>query len=1041
MRILLFLALACLASGQVLAQEQSKVDFNRDVRPILSDKCYACHGPDGGQRKSDWRLDQPLPADSEIIVPGDPGDSLLVQRILTDDKLDVMPPAGHRKKLSETEKQTLVKWIEQGANWKGHWAFEKVQAKQHLPHNENVVDHWITKRLDELALSPAPTADRRTLIRRAYFDLIGLPPTPEQVKRFVEDSDDGAFQKVVDELLASRHFGERMAVYWLDLVRYADTVGYHGDQDISVSPYRDYVIEAFNKNMPFDQFTREQLAGDLLEKPTQQQLIASGYNRLGMMSAEGGVQPKEYLAKYAAERVRTTSTVWLGMTLGCAECHDHKFDPFTIEDFYSFASFFADIKERGLYSGANQTGDWGPMIEVAEEGQDARLKPFDETLASLRKSLNAKTPEIRQAQELWESKIADASTNWTAVSPKGFSSYSGVTHRVRKDHSILISGKQELEDTYLLSFELPPGTTTRGIRIEALPDKSLPRKGPGRAGNGNFVITELILSKGDQTDQLETLKKVHDLWPEEMAAKRVDLKNASADFEQASTPEGNPYGKWAAESAIDRDVKGSTWGWAINGQNGKPHELVVQLEQPLASDETPIVTLTMQQYHGTNHELGCFRISFSESEFATVDWSKRVPAEVLAVIQKTKADRTEVETQTLDTYYRNVAPELESVRAEISKQEKSREAVRVAHTRKSPITVRTEPREMRVLARGNWMDTSGEVVEPKVPMMFRQIEKQGRADRLDLANWILDNDNPLTARVYVNRVWKLFFGAGLSKVLDDLGSQGELPSHPELLESLASQFVESGWDTKALIRMLVLSKVYQQSSAPREELAIKDPFNRLVARQSRFRLDAEFVRDNALKVSGLLVEKVGGRSTKPYQPEGLYRHLNFPKRKYKSDQGDDQYRRGLYTHWQRQFLHPAMKTFDAPSREECTCERPRSNTPLGALVMLNDPSFVEAARGFATSMLEVAGLDDDRSRIQWLVEQALSRKANEREVEVLASLLDSHRKQFASDEQSAKELLSIGLSKAPVEISVVELAAWTSVARTIMNLHEFIVRN
>lgn len=1018
---------------------QDPIQFNRDVRPILSDKCYSCHGPDAEQRQSDWRLDRPLPPDNEIVVPGDPDESELIYRILSDDELDVMPPSDHLKKLTDSEKQTLVRWVEQGAKWQDHWAYESPVANR-LEGDENLVDLHLQKRLDELGIAPSKQADRRTLLRRVCFDLIGLPPTPEQVHQFLQDDQETAFDRVVDQLLESPHFGERMAIHWLDQVRYADSVGYHGDQEISVSPFRDYVISAFNKNLPFDQFTREQLAGDLLPNPTLDQRVASGYNRLGMMSAEGGVQPKEYLAKYAAERVRTTSTVWLGMTLGCAECHDHKFDPFSINDFYSFASFFADIKEKGLYEGASSSGQWGPTVSIADRELPDLLKPLDAELAELNSKLHAVTPELTVAQQEWESRIQVPPVSWTSLKPLKFNSFRKATGEIAKDHSILVTGDPSTADTYAVTLELPKGMTARGLRVEALTHPSLPRQGPGRAGNGNFVITELLLAKGDLSEELESLKESYDRWPKEWADQRVELTDASADFEQASSPEGNPYGKWAAESAIDRDVKGATWGWAVNLQTGKPHQIVTRLADPIHSDSDPVLTLTIQQNHGTRHTLGRFRVSVTDHDAATVDESKRLPADLLAVIRTQKHKQTDVERKRVFNYFRSVAPELQSIRLQIKNKTAQREALIKAHTRTSPVTVSVEPREMRVLARGDWMDDTGVVTQPRVPSAFAQIERQGRATRLDLANWILDPENPLTARVFVNRVWKLYFGAGLSKTLDDLGSQGELPSHPELLDALAVEFINSGWDVKHLIRLIVKSQAYQRSSAPRDDLAEIDPYNRLLARQSRFRLDAELVRDNALAVSGLLVRQVGGRSVKPYQPEGLYRHLNFPKRKYQVDQGDNQYRRGLYTHWQRQFLHPAMKAFDAPSREECTCERPRSNTPLGALVMLNDPTFVEAARHFATRALHrKAG--SDKARIQWMVENALTRPAKDREVEVLRKLLKSHRDQFRTDPVSARQLLEIGQSQFDETLDQSELAAWTSVARTVMNLHEFIVRN
>lgn len=829
----------------VLSATPSEVDFNRDVRPILSDKCYNCHGPDAEQREGagdGLRLDNREGAFRDLggyraVVPGRPDESELIRRINSTDPDEVMPPASHRKALSDAEREVLNNWVRQGADWSEHWAFLSPQRMTPPELTDsaaarNWIDNFILDRLHREQLAASPPAERQTLLRRLSFDLVGLPPSPEELRAFMEDSSESAYEAAVDRLLASRHFGERMAMYWLDLVRYADSVGYHGDQPVSVTPYRDYVIEAFNSNLPFDRFTREQLAGDLLTEPTRDQLVASGYNRLGMMSAEGGVQPKEYLAKYASDRVRTASSVWLGTTLGCAECHDHKFDPFTSRDFYRFAAFFADIKERGLYSGAHASGDWGPKIEVVDDELEGLLRPIDRELNALRQVLNTPTTEIVKAQQQWEAKRP--------------------------------------------------------------------------------------LSDGSDAESL--------------------------------------------------------------------------------------------------------------------------PEEIRTILAVTSADRSTEQRQSLASYFRKtVAPSLESTRQRLAELEQQRKEAVAKHTRTSLVTEAVEPRTMRVLARGNWMDDTGEVVDPGVPHFLPQPEAVDRLTRLDLANWMTSGENPLTARVFVNRLWKMFFGSGLSKVLDDLGSQGEPPTHPELLDTLAVEFMESGWDVKHMVKLMVMSNTYRQSSMMRADLADRDPYNRLLARQSRFRLDAETIRDNALAVSGLLVADIGGPSARPYQPPGLYRHLNFPKRTYQPDTGASQYRRGIYVHWQRQFLHPAMKLFDAPSREECTAERPRSNTPLAALLLLNDPCYVEAARRFAEHAMQVEGSMDDR--IGWMFQHALSRPAGPEERAVLSDLWKSQRAHYADNSAEAEAYVNVGASAVPSGIDLAELAAWTSVSRTLFNMHEFITRN
>ncbi len=1040
-----------LAISPAVADEREIVEFNRDIRPILADNCYACHGPDQQARQAELRLDLPYDRvvdgnDPVVIVPGQPDESELIRRIFSDDPLDIMPPAEHRKKLTVPQKLLFKRWIEQGAEWQGHWAWLPL-GKNPPPSTtaiqSNYIDQRVAAALAGAKLKASPEADRVTLLRRLYFDLLGLPPAPEQVEVFLADKSANAYEKTVDELLQSPHFGERMASYWLDQVRYADTVGYHGDQDVSVSPYRDYVIQTFNSNKPFDEFTREQLAGDLLVSPTTWQRVASGYNRLGMMSAEGGVQPEEYLAKYAADRVRTTSSVWLGVTLGCAECHDHKFDPFSIDDFYSFASFFADIQERGLYDGAHATGDWGSQIDVPDEELAGLLKPIDQRLETIRATINLQSDGLATEQANWEIENRSRSIRWTALRPREFNSINQTKYQILDDHSVLLTGESADKDCYLLTVDLPPGEY-KGLRLEALPHDSLPQRGPGRAGNGNFVLTEMLLVRQSLPEQPDELRKPFEQWSEQWKQRVVPLVNATATIEQAASAESNPDGKWAAASVIDHEIHGPNFGWAILPESGQENELVVNFEQPLALTSTEPLTIVLQQYHGQgNHVLGHFRISVTDQAAATANSLKSLPADIREILLIESTDRTVEQSTRLGNFYLTIAPRFANERQQIAAAEKQRSELIAARTRTSLVTVAVEPRPIRVLPRGNWMDHTGALVSPRLPQLFvgenRPAETGPRLTRLDLANWIVDPDNPLTARVFVNRLWRLYFGTGLSKNLDDFGSQGEWPSHPELLDQLAGDFIESGFDMKHIIRQIVTSQTYRQSSQPRSELTVVDPDNRLLARQSRFRLDAELIRDNALTVSGLIVLDIGGRSAKPYQPAGLYQHLNFPPREYVSDGNRSQFRRGVYTHWQRQYLHPAMKSFDAPSREESACERPRSNTPIAALVMLNDPSYVEAARNLAASTLNESN-QDSALVIATMFQRALSRRPTDREIKVLQRLFESHLQHYQVDRNEAEKITTIGISKRPDSMPVEQLAAWTSVARVIMNLHEFVTR-
>lgn len=1022
--LLVSFAFTCL---MVSASSADPIDFNRDIKPILADKCYACHGPDAGQRQgggeNGLRLDTKQGAFADLdghlaLVPGDLEASALIQRIISQDPDEIMPPSDHRKSLSEQEKQLLVEWVKQGAGWSQHWAY--IQPAPAARPSGKWIDALIREELSQRNLRQSAEATKRVLVRRAFFDIIGLPPSPAEVDEFLADRSDRAWENVIDRLFASPHFGERMAIYWLDLVRYADTVGYHGDQDVSVSPFRDYVINAFNSNMPFDQFTREQLAGDLLPSPTRDQLIASGYNKLGMMSAEGGAQPKEYLTKYASDRVRTASTVWLGSTLGCAECHDHKFDPFTQKDFYRFSSFFADIEERGLYAGANNDGKWGPTVEVPDEQRDGLLAPIDTKISELTKSYE--TADIVAAQKKWEGQFGAGDGSWHVVQPKELTALHDTKLEIQEDKSVLASGPTGATNAYTVNVTTQLSGVT-GIRIELLPHQSLPHGGPGRASNGNFVLSELKVASVDAEGNRTPLRFV----------------KAQATFEQADGGK-NPYKGWKAAAAIDGDAKGSTWGWAVMPQFNKAHELVAQLEKPIAGDQPTNLVVEIQQNHtNPGHTIGRFRLSLTTEE-VRIDSLRELPENIQKLLAVDESARTDEQRNQLADHYRTIAPELAGLRGQLAAEKKRRAAVEKQHTRYTLITKKVEPRVMRVLPRGNWMDDSGEVVEPGVPHFLPQVESQGRATRLDLANWITSRENPLTARVFVNRLWKTFFGAGLSKILDDIGSQGAFPEHARLLDELALEFVGSGWNIKHMIKLIVMSDTYRQSSLMRDDLAEVDPYNRLLARQSRFRIDAELIRDNALAVSGLLVRDLGGRSVKPYQPSGLLRHLNFPKRTYKHDSGSNQYRRGVYTHWQRQFLHPAMQSFDAPPREECTAERARSNTPLAALVLLNDPSYVEAARVFAERILQSEAKSDEE-RINAVFGEALSRDPNEREKAILVSLIASQRKRYTAAPDAAKDVVSTGHRPVAEDVDIVELASLLSATRAVFNMHEFITRN
>jgi hypothetical protein len=764
---------------------QGALDFNRDVRPILSDKCFACHGPDEEGRKADLRLDIESEAKNDelmAIVAGSPEDSEMVYRIHSEDEDELMPPPEIGKTLTQEEKDILEQWIQEGAVWADHWAYAP-PVDHPTPKVKNRgwsslwIDQFALANIEKTNLLPAKDADPVTLVRRLHFDLTGLPPSPQVVQSFESDPSEKAYSKIIEDLLNSPHFGERLATYWLDLVRYADTVGYHGDQPHNISPYRDWVIQAFNDNMTFDQFTLEQLAGDLLPGSTIQQKVASGYNRLLQTTHEGGLQIKEYDAIYAADRVRNVSEVWMGATVGCAQCHDHKYDPYTIKDHYALASFFSDLGDRG-FNGNSLPTKRPPEIQVFTKDQQARIDSLSQEIT-----------------------------------------------------------------------------------------KALPRE----------IVLGINALDHNRTQFTSQLKKA---------------KN-----------------------------------------NKKP-----PWKKKLAELETKYLELT----------------------------------------DKASIDR-----------YRQLVEQRKKI---------------MNQGRWTMVSRAVKPRTMRILPRGNWMDDSGPVVLPSVPEFLGTIQSEKkRLNRLDLANWLTDPDNGiglLNARVLANRLWHLFFGKGLAPDLTDFGGQGTPPEHPELLDRLALSLVEKKWNIKVFIKDILLSRTYRQATLPPAGYQ---------SYQIARRLPAEFVRDNTLAISGLLVPTIGGPSVKPMQPAGYYRHLNFPPRKYQTDKGKSLWRRGLYVHWQRQFLHPMLKAFDAPSREECSAERPQSNTPLAALVLLNDPTFLAAAKSFAKKIVSSGGSSIEE-RLTYAFRQALSRPPDAFEQKTLAALFDS---QVPSTEDD-----------------------WTPVARAVLNLAE-----
>jgi len=1007
------------------ASVSRSVEYNRDIRPILSGNCFYCHGPDAGHRKGKMRLDIREEAlKREVFVPGKPQESELIRRILSANPEEVMPPLAAHKTLTPAQKESLRQWIAGGAKYEGHWAYQK-PVRPVLPPRANPIDYLIQKRLEEAQLAPSAPADRRILARRLYFDLIGIPPRPEEVERFLSDKSPQAVSKLVEQLLASPHYGERMALGWLDVARYADTIGYHSDNPRNTWPYRDYVIRAFNQNKPFDVFTREQLAGDLLSPSGLEQKVGSAFNRLLLSTEEGGAQPKDYEARMLTDRVRAVGAVWLGQTLGCAQCHDHKFDPITSRDFYAMGAFFADIKEPIV--GRREEG-----MFVPNESQAPVLARHAAEVKRCEDDYNGPHPELRAAYARWdqdESENARIASFWSALQPVGGQSEAGAKLEIKTDHSILVSGTHPRNtDTYTIALTNLPGVLA-GIRIEALPDDSLPEHGPGRGEHGYFAVTKARA-------RIQRAGGSEDL---------VAFSSARASAEPVATGDPSPARPGGAASVITPDPFQEGRGWRGLQGAGKPQQLILACGSPPSLGVGDTLTLQLEQNEGAEpRALGRFRISATTNQSAVAGPFTHPPPNETAEILVLPAEKREpAQKDKLWEAFKAVAPELEAARTSLAAARKAREEFEAGVARCLVSAVDEKPRTVRILPRGNFLLETGDIVQPAFPAYLKASWKdrdKPQLGRLDLANWLVSTENPLTARVVMNRIWKQFFGVGLAKPLDDFGAQGESPRNQALLDWLACEFMDSGWDIKHMVRLLVNSRAYQQTSALSKRARALDPENREFSAQGRWRLDAELVRDNALAISGLLADKIGGPSVKPYQPAGYWENLNFPTREWEQGTGEELYRRGLYTWWQRSYLHPSLLAFDAPSREECCAERTRSNIPQQALALLNDPTYVEAARAFAARICKEGGRQPE-ARFRWAWRQALDRAPRADEIATVSALLAKHLDDYRNDPQATDALLKVGAAKAPEAADPAELAAWTSVARVILNLHETVTRN
>ncbi|MFT4549483.1 MAG: hypothetical protein ACI8XO_003595 [Verrucomicrobiales bacterium] len=940
---------------------QAALDYNRDVRPILADSCFNCHGVDANSRKAKLRLDTAAGATAERkggiipIVAGKPADSELIARIFSDDPEEQMPPPDHPMRLDDNEKAILKQWIEEGAEYKGHWAFlkpERADAK-------HGIDTFIVEKLKETGLRPNPPASKPTLIRRLSLDFTGLPPTPEEVVAFVNDESPDAYEKIVDRLLASPRYGERMAMIWLDGARYADSHGYQADWERYQWPWRDWVINAYNANLPFDQFTIEQLAGDLLPDATTNQIVATGFNRNHRINTEGGSIAAEWLVENTIDRVETTSAVWLGLTFGCARCHDHKYDPISQKEFYQFFSFFHNVPERG--TGPGKQGNFDPVINIPVTGAEAKIAAVDKQITAAKSAL----PKV-------EARYADRKapkSQWHPVANISLNSKGGATMKRLEDGSFLATGRKPDKDTYTIQLKDKAKNIT-GIMIEAIPHESLTAKSLARSSNGNFVLSGIT-------------------------SKQVKFASAVASYEQQG---------WQVKNVLDG--KNST-GWAVDGNSKvETKQVVFTLTEPASSP----LAFQLEFNALANHIAGRVKI------YATSAASPAVPGQT------------------------PVHPEIQKARGNIAKLEAEKKKLSAGGPTVMVMKEMPTPRDTFILDRGEY-DKPLEKVSAALPAAFPPMPVGQPMNRLGLANWIISPDNPLTARVQVNRYWEQLFGTGIVASSENFGTQAEWPSHPRLLDWLATEFIRLNWDTKAMLKTIVMSRTYQQGSEATPEETEKDPYNRLLARGSRFRIQAEMVRDQALYVSGLLTEKLGGPSVYPYQPKGIWSEFNFygNLRNYKHVKDDNLYRRSLYTIWKRTAAPPGMTLFDMPSREMCVVKRSRTNTPLQALALLNDITYVEASRELAQDMLKHGGTDIS-NQIAHGFRKTTSRQPNSEELATLTNGYNRRLKKYQTDPAAAKALINHGESKPDPSLDPTELAALTTVASILLNLDETITK-
>ncbi|MEX2168721.1 MAG: PSD1 and planctomycete cytochrome C domain-containing protein [Pirellulales bacterium] len=1011
-----WILLGCLPAICV-AIEPERVSFREQIRPILAANCFQCHGPDESSREADLRLDSLEMATGDrggyaALVPGELDASELYRRVTSEDESEKMPPPESNKHLSAEQIELLKQWIEQGAAYEQHWSFAPpkrppLPAVSDPSWPKNDIDRFVLAELDRHGLSASPPADRYQLVRRLYLDLIGLPPTPAEADEFVSDSRPDAYERLVDKLLASPHYGERWARRWLDLARYSDTNGYEKDRPRTMWPYRDWVIDAINRDVPFDQFTIEQLAGDMLPNATAQQRIATGFHRNTMVNEEGGIDPQEFRFNSVVDRVATTGGAWLGLTLGCAQCHTHKYDPLTHAEYYQVFS---------LLNNADEVEVQVLTPEVKKQREEIE-RQIGEQIAALPKQFADSVPQqdLDRAFDEWQRKASAELAHWNSLPPSRMTT-NLANIAVLDDDSILVSGDVTKNDIYDLDFDAQGQVAS--IRIEALTHPSLPSGGPGRqsievggaSGEGDFFLSEM------------TAEVVEGDAEHERVVRKLEFASATATF---VTP--------GMSAAAAFDGKSDT-GWRVMGREGEPHNAVFRLREPVTL--APGQRLHFRLHHESFYPagLGRFRFSFSPNEGELP--AALYPDEIASAVAKASMERTAEETASLRDYFLLHTPELKAAQDKIAELRKQFPAPAVA------LVMQERTEHLRVTHRhhrGEFLKAE-EAVSPGVPEVLPPLPEESPANRLTFARWLVDPQNPLVARVVVNRHWQALFGTGIVKTVDDFGLQGEFPSHPPLLDYLAKEFVRQGWSSKQLHKLIVMSATYQQSADVTPLHLERDPENRLLARAPRFRVEAELVRDIALSVSGLLSPQIGGPSVFPDQPPGITEAAYGPLA-WTVSAGADRFRRGLYTFNKRTAPFASSGLFDAPSGEACVARRTYSSTPLQALAMLNDSTMQAAARELAISTLEQHE-GNAREIATELFRRCVTRVPTDEELAAACEFQAQQQERLARGDYDAAAILHSGDENAelPTTLDHNSLAAWMLTARAILNLDETITR-